>query len=94
MVAAMNICRLSKPAFAFRCSAQWTNRLTSAQKVRTTGAFVTMGWLKCAGASWAFRFRSRVTTTLYNCMFPVLEAREATSSNSHNNSSGTSCSVY
>lgn len=55
------------------------NRLKSAQNVRTTGAVVTVGWLKCAGASFFLFSSSRVTMTLYSCILPVVDALKATS---------------
>ena len=42
----MNERKLSYPGVALRFSAHTVVRLKSAQKVSTTGASVTMGWLK------------------------------------------------
>ena len=38
--------------------------VTQAQMVSTTGAWVTIGWLKWAGANFCFSSSERVTTTL------------------------------
>ncbi len=46
IVAAIKVCKLSKPASAFLLAAHLTNRLASAQKVSTAGASVAIFWLK------------------------------------------------
>ena len=86
--------KLSYPGSASRCSHHFDTRLKSAQKVSTTGAAVTMGWLKCAGASSALIFGSVVATTLYSCILPIVGVRMASSSNLLSKSSGMGVDWY
>ena len=69
-------------------------RRKSAQMVSTTGADVTIGWLKCAGARAFFPSSERVTTTLYSCIFPIVCVRDACVSNLSSNALSTSFVEY
>lgn len=64
------------------------NLATSAQNVTTALACLTIGWLKCRGASLFFISSSLLTTIEYSCIPPVVEALLAASISSFISGSG------
>ena len=63
-------------------------------QVSTTGACVTMGWLKWAGAKAFLPSSLRVTTTLYSWRLPMVGVRSASCSRLLSNSSDISRAAY
>jgi hypothetical protein len=62
--------------------------------VNTTGACITIGWLKCAGAIFAFISGERVTTTLYSWRLPIVWVLLASVMRRFRSSALTSLSLY